>query len=234
MLDSITLKEAIAIAGPLGFPSKMPGTSYGISAKSCGVGAKLAQIEGSVCHGCYALKGNYLYPSVAKAHEKRLAGISHPAWAIAVAKQITVAHTTGQGRTGPIATGHHRWHDSGDLQDESHLAKICVVATLTPDVEHWLPTRELQIVKSYVANGGIVPPNLLIRVSATMVDGQATKAWPTTSTVHSTWNHYSPLCDHAPTPNAPYRCPAPEQDGRCGPCRACWSHAVPQTTYHKH
>lgn len=233
-LDSITLKDAIAIAGPLGFPSKMPGTSYGISAKSCVTGAILATIEGSVCHGCYALKGNYLYPSVAKAHEKRLAGISHPAWSIAVAKQITIAHETGMGRTGPIATGHHRWHDSGDIQDESHLAKICVVATLTPQIKHWLPTRELQIVKSYVAKGGIIPANLTIRVSATMIDGPATKAWPTTSGVHSNWIHYTPLSD-LPTPaQHGERCGAPDREGRCGPCRLCWDETVPHVTYHKH
>jgi hypothetical protein len=234
MLDSITLKEAIAIAGPLGFPSKMPGTSYGISAKACITGSKLAAIEGSTCHGCYALKGNYLYPSVEKAHEKRLAGISHPAWPIAVAKQITIAHETGKGRTGPIDSGWHRWHDSGDLQSESHLAKICVVATLTPHVRHWLPTRELQIVKSYVANGGIVPDNLLIRVSATMVDGQATKAWPHTSGVHTAWVHYTPLSDLPPPARHGERCTAPENDGRCGPCRMCWDPEIPHTTYAKH
>ena len=59
-----TLKAAKAIAGSLGKPSKMPGLSYGISAKRCIVGAKLATVEGSVCHGCYALKANYSYPSV--------------------------------------------------------------------------------------------------------------------------------------------------------------------------
>jgi hypothetical protein len=39
MLDSMTLKAATEIAGTLGFPSKMPGTSYGISAKACITGA---------------------------------------------------------------------------------------------------------------------------------------------------------------------------------------------------
>ena len=57
------ISEAIAVAGPLGYPSKMPGTAYGISAKACIIGAKLAKIPGSVCLGCYALKANYLYPS---------------------------------------------------------------------------------------------------------------------------------------------------------------------------
>ena len=57
-----TVAEAKRLTGGgLGYPSKMPGTSYGISAHDCITGAKLAKVEGSVCHGCYALKGNYGY-----------------------------------------------------------------------------------------------------------------------------------------------------------------------------
>ena len=63
---------AIKITGSLGKPSKMPGLSYGISAKLCKIGAKLAKIAGSTCHGCYALKANYSYPSVQKAHAKQI------------------------------------------------------------------------------------------------------------------------------------------------------------------
>ena len=43
------IKEAHAIAGSIGYPSKMPGTSYGLSAEKCITGSKLAQIEGSTC-----------------------------------------------------------------------------------------------------------------------------------------------------------------------------------------
>jgi hypothetical protein len=161
--------------------------------------------------------------------------MNHPAWPIAVAKLIMHAQETGVNRKGePIDLGWHRWHDSGDLQSEAHLAKICVVATLTPNVKHWLPTRELAIVLAYVRKGGVVPSNLTIRVSATMVDGPATKAWPITSGVHTAWTHFSPLVDHAPAPSNGARCTAPENDGKCGPCRMCWNPAVPHTTYHKH
>ena len=44
------------ITGTLSKPSKMPGWSYGIPAKECNIGSKLAKIPGTVCHGCYALK----------------------------------------------------------------------------------------------------------------------------------------------------------------------------------
>ena len=222
MKPLMTLKAAVAIAGPLGYPSKMPGTSYGISAHACITGAKLAQVPGSTCHGCYALKANYQYPSVAMAHAQRLAGITHPSWTIAMVTQLLVAHKRGTGRNGPIKRGWHRWHDSGDLQSVDHLTKICAVAALTPRIRHWLPTRELVIVKAYVAKGGIVPSNLVIRVSATMVDGNATAAWPTTSGVHS----------HEPAKG--FACPANTRGNVCGPCRACWKPEVAHTSYHLH
>ena len=60
-----TVAEAKRLTGGgLGYPSKMPGTSYGISAHDCITGAKLAKVQGSVCHGCYALKGNYGFANV--------------------------------------------------------------------------------------------------------------------------------------------------------------------------
>jgi len=60
------------ITGTLSKPSKMPGWSYGIPAKECKTGSKLAKIPGTVCHGCYALKGCYVFPNVQEAQYKRL------------------------------------------------------------------------------------------------------------------------------------------------------------------
>lgn len=230
MPKTTTIRHARDVAGSIGFPSKMPGTSYGISAHACITGAKLATVPGSVCHGCYALGGNYVYPSVQQAHEKRLQGITSPEWTGAMVTLLRAAHAKGTNRQGqPIARGWHRWHDSGDLQSVEHLTKIAAVAALTPELRHWLPTREMGIVARYKAQGGTVPPNLLIRVSATMVDGAATKAWPTTSGVHTRAPHRSPLNDEAT-----HVCPAPLQDNACGDCRACWSHDVKHVSYHLH
>jgi hypothetical protein len=216
----LSIKQATAIAGPLGYPSKMPGTSYGISAHACKVGAKLAKVPGSTCHGCYALKGNYKYPSIAMSHAKRLAGITDPSWTIAMVTLLNAAHVRGTGRNGAFSKGWHRWHDSGDLQSVEHLTKICAVAAATPHIRHWLPTREHAMVKSYVAKGGIVPDNLVIRLSATMVDGAPSAQWPTTSGVHNAAAPQGEACRAV--------------DGKCGECRACWSHDVKHVSYHLH
>ena len=214
--------------GGLGYPSKMPGTSYGIPAEACKTGAKLRLVEGSTCFNCYAFEGNYLYPSVAKAEAARLESIKRDDWAPIMARALTHMHSLDKngmprkGRNGPIVPGWHRWHDAGDVQSVEHLAKICEVARLTPQIWHWLPMREYAMLKAYLAAGGDIPENLCIRVSAPMIDGAPPSWWPQTSTVHDT--------------NAPigHKCPAPTQDNYCGECRACWNREVGNVSYHLH
>lgn len=201
------------VGGSLGSVGKMPGRSYSISAHACITGSKLASVPGSVCSGCYALdRGNYQYNSVKTAHKRRLASLTGPHWAAAMA--FLLQHYKEKW---------FRWHDAGDLQSVEHLTKICAVAALTPKTRHWLPTRELSIVQAYIAKGGSVPDNLTIRVSATMIDGRATAKWPTVSLVHS----------KEPDSTA-HVCPAPTQNNNCGKCRACWSKEIPCVTYHRH
>ncbi len=221
----LTLKAARAITGGgLGFPSKMPGTSYGLPAQACLVGSRLASIPGSVCHGCYALKGNYLYPSVETSQSRRLASIANPSWTMAMVTLLEHGRKHGAGH-GKLRRRirYHRWHDSGDLQSVAHLTKIAAVAAATPRIKHWLPTRETKIVLDYVNAGGVIPSNLVVRISATMVDGPATRQWPTTSGVHS-----------GAKPSSGRACPAPKQGNKCGNCRACWSRDVEHVSYHKH
>ena len=50
-------KEAREITGGLSKPSKMPGPAHNLPAQACKTGAKLVKVPGSVCAGCYALKG---------------------------------------------------------------------------------------------------------------------------------------------------------------------------------
>ena len=74
-------KEANQITGGLSKPSKMPGYAYNIPATRCKVGAKLVKVPGSVCHGCYALKGRYRFRNVKEALERRYqAAMNNPNW----------------------------------------------------------------------------------------------------------------------------------------------------------
>jgi len=160
--------EAWTLVGGLSKPSKMPGWSIGIPAKECKTGKKLRQIKNSVCEGCYALKGCYVFDIVQKAQYKRLEAINHPDWVLAMATLINSKKPDV-----------FRWHDSGDVQDLQHLEKIYEVCRLTPSKRHWMPTREAWI-KDHMAS---CPDNLVIRFSSPMVDQGPVMSWPNTSTV---------------------------------------------------
>ena len=163
-------KEAWALVGGLSKPSKMPGWSIGIPAKECKTGGKLVNVKGSVCEGCYALKGCYVFKVVQEAQYKRLKAIRHPDWVTAMATLINSKKADV-----------FRWHDSGDVQDLEHLQKIYEVCRLTPTKRHWMPTREAWI-KDHVSRA---PDNLIIRFSMPMIDQAAAGGWANTSTVVS-------------------------------------------------
>ena len=206
-----TIKAATTIAGSLSEPSKMPGHAYGLPAEECQVGARLVGVAGSVCDDCYALKGFYqTYAKTVKpAQYKRLdAAINHPEWIDAMAVLIS--------RSGD---SHFRWHDSGDLQSVDHLRRIVQVCERTPDVMHWLPTREYRYVLQYLTAFGPLPMNLTVRLSAHMLDKIAPDYGLPTSTV---------VTDDT------YTCPASEQNNECRECRNCWNPNVPNVAYKAH
>ena len=206
----MNIKEAKISTGGLSRPSKMPGYSYNLPAERCNVGSKLVKVSGTVCDGCYALKGRYRFPNVKEALERRYqAAKNNPGWIYGMVwdiKRVTDKSTVKE----------FRWHDAGDLIDLQHLLRIFEVCKLTPDVKHWLPTRESQILSNI--DPRMVPDNLIIRLSATMVDGPAPKSWPWTSTV---------VKDGA-------SCPAPKQNNECKDCRACWDKKVKNVSYGEH
>jgi len=226
MSHIMTAKAAAEIAGSLGFPSKMPGTAYGLPAQACITGAKLHAVPDTVCSDCYALKANYQYPSVKTAQARRLAAIENPHWVPAIVSMLRKAHGLDGGKVHPSVTdpGWHRWHDAGDIQSVAHLVAICEVARATPEIQHWLPTRELTILRAFYAAGHIKPANLMIRVSALMIDGAPPSRFIYTSSVY----------DKAPPRPSAHKCPAYTQGGKCGDCRACWSHDVAEVAYPRH
>jgi hypothetical protein len=201
------IKDASKIIVSLSKPEKMPGFAYGLPAWECKTGGKLVKVPGSVCFGCYAMKGNYTrFPEIKKSQYKRLDSLKHPLWVEAMASMINSDRVKKRGV--------FRWHDAGDVQDLDHLNKIFEVCKLTPDVKHWMPTREAWI-KDHLSR---CPDNLIIRLSMTMIDQPAAGSWPNTSTVVTTGA----------------KCPAPKQGGQCLDCRACWNKDIKNISYCKH
>lgn len=203
--------------------SKMPCPSFSLPAQACKVGSKLAQIKGSVCHGCYALKGRYRMPNVLNPREGNLSSIPAegdiPGW-LNWAEYMAFAIDNSKASK----VGYFRWHDSGDIQGLTHLRAIVVIAEELPAISFWLPTKEKAVVAQFIREGGKVPPNLTVRVSAAMIDGKA-PAVPDgiqTSTVHRAGAAQG------------HQCNAPAQGGKCGDCRACWDKTVKNVSYAYH
>ena len=205
----ITKKEAAATVGTLTTTSKMPCRSYDLPVTACQAGFKLAQLAGSICSDCYAAKGNYVRfaNNIEPAQHVRLSEITNPYWVESMAALI------GQDEF-------FRWFSSGDLQSLGMFKNIVAVAQLTPWCSHWLATREYSIIKEYIAGGGVVPDNLIVRLSATYPDQAAQLPASlrgikniTTSNAHTS----APLG---------LECQSPKHGGACGPCRACWTDKV--------
>lgn len=213
IMQKIQAKEIIG--GDLSITNKMPCKSFNLPAWECKTGSKLSKVKGSSCYNCYAKKGNYVrFPNVKKAQYKRLNQIMNPAWVDAMVNLI-------EREVKRINESIFRWHDAGDIQHIPHLKNIVEVANKTPDVKHWIPTQENKIVNDFIKAGGIIPDNLIVRVSASMVNGKPPKNAKYTSTVHTT----KPIG---------HECPASNQGGQCLSCRACWNTSIKNVSYKQH
>ena len=203
------VKEAIQSGKISKGNSKMPGTSYAIDAFACKTGSKLAEIKGTPCASCYARKLQKLRPSVNQGYKSNLEkwqNASQQTWIEAMVFQIN--------RSG---TKYHRWFDSGDLQSRTMLDSIIEVCKRTPNVKHWLPTQERDIIRDVDT-----PDNLVIRLSGSKVNGRAPSA-DNTSTVFD--KHGEPIGQE---------CLAYTRGNNCGDCRACWNPSVKNVSYKKH
>jgi hypothetical protein len=209
-MDTQQLQQARQDKKLLSNVSKMPGYSISRSAWLCGVGSRLAEIEGSTCEKCYARKGMYHMPNVKAKMIEREAFFNAPDF---VPRMVNVLNI--------VRSEWFRWFDSGDVGSVGMALNIIEVCRQTPHKRHWIPSREFKVWTRALQIDRL-PDNAVLRMSAHMVDGPRPKAWPTTSTVHTGKKTLGRAC------------PAPDQDGKCGDCRACWSLDVPNVSYHIH
>lgn len=215
----IAKAAAQAVCGSLTQTSKMPCKSSSLPTEACITGSHMATMPGSICASCYADKGFYkMYANTIKpAQFARLDAV----W-----QAMESADNAALWVSGMVsligADQYFRWHDSGDLQGLSHLELIAAVCEATPGCTHWLPTREYSTVKDYIAKHGSLPANLIVRLSAMYPDepvkipaSLSGVAGITASNVHSAGKSF-----------VGERCSAPDNNGACGSCRACWTMAV--------
>lgn len=214
--DAMTKTQALAQAkdriGGFSTPSKMPGLSYSLPANECVIGQMLAKRPGTVCSGCYALKGRYMFPTVQNALKRRsrIVRENPEAWANAVIELLPYASPDVKD---------FRWHDSGDLQGMEHLQAIVRIARELPQFRFWLPTKEYALINRFMLTIGVFPSNLIVRVSAPKLGD---------TTFPSVTGYVSYVADSG------VNCPAPMQGGKCLDCRNCWDVNVPIVVYKRH
>lgn len=184
--------------------------SISLDANKCKTGSKLAKIKNTVCSGCYALKGCYVFPVVKNAMARRLEFFNSKNFI-----PIMVWLLQSQKKK------YFRWFDSGDIQNIFMALNILEVCKQTPNINHWIPTKELKMWRQALKIQPL-PKNVVLRASAPMVDQKPVKGFNNTSTVHEKKKAFG------------LECIAYKQDGKCLDCKACYDSKVKNVSYPKH
>ena len=190
--------------------SKLGVKSISLDAKKCKTGSKLAKKSGTVCNGCYALKGCYVFPVVKDAMARRLEFFNSKNFI-----PIMVWLLQSQKKK------FFRWFDSGDVQDVFMALNILEVCRLTPNIKHWIPSKEYKIWRQALKIQKL-PDNVVLRMSSPNIDQEPLKEFQNTSTVHENKKAFG------------LECIAYKQDGKCLDCKACYNPKIKNISYPLH
>jgi len=192
---------------------KMPCRSWSLQALttcagSIGTNGKLVD----ACKGCYATTGNYRFPNVKQPRESNQKDWKRTYWVSDMVAELDNDR-------------YFRWFDSGDVYSLKLAEKILAVMVATPWVKHWLPTRMHKFVKFHGVFAEMEAlPNVVVRYSSDSVTGETVSGRNTSTIVASldSGNGNLTVCESS------------TRDGKCGPCRACWSQDVSVIAYPAH
>jgi len=207
---SLNKEEKIYYKKMLSSTSKLGVKSISLDAKKCRTGSKLAKKSGTVCNGCYALKGCYVFPVVKDAMQRRLDFFNSPNF-------ISIMVWLLQSQRKKF----FRWFDSGDIQNVFMGLNILEICKLTPDIKHWIPTKEYKFWRQ-VLKIEKLPDNVVLRISSPNIDQEPLKGFNNTSTVHENKKAFG------------LECIAYKQDGKCLDCKACYDPKIKNISYPKH
>ena len=190
--------------------SKLGVKSISLDARKCKTGSKLAKKPGTVCNGCYALKGCYVFPVVKDAMARRLEFFNSKDFI-----PIMVWLLQSQKKK------YFRWFDSGDIQNVFMGLNILEICKQTPDIKHWIPSKEYKMWRQ-VLKIEKLPDNVCLRISSPKIDQAPLKEFSNTSTVHKKKKAFG------------LECIAYKQDGKCLDCKACYNSKIKNISYPLH
>lgn len=163
------------------------------------------------CAGCYAVGGNYRFRNVVEPREENQIDWKRDNW---VSDMVAALRNER----------FFRWFDSGDMYALPLAEKILLVMEATPDVRHWLPTRMHKFAKfADVLVRMQALPNVMVRPSSDSVTGE-----------YETGLHGSTIVPDTMPRQGVKLCHAATNDGKCGPCRDCYSKDIPVIGYLAH
>ena len=165
----------------------------------------------AACAGCYAVGWNYRFRNVVEPREENREDWKRDNW---VTDMVAALRNER----------YFRWFDSGDMYALPLAEKILLVMQSTPDVKHWLPTRMHKFAKfGPVLAAMQALPNVMVRPSSDSVTGE-----------YESGLHGSTIVPDTMPRNGVKLCHAATNDGKCGPCRDCYSKDIPVIGYLAH
>lgn len=164
------------------------------------------------CSGCYATTGCYNFKGTKAVRSDNKAAWQEDSWTDIMVQSLKKQK-------------YFRWFDSGDMYSLSLAEKMLAIMVATPHVKHWLPTRMYKFAKfqDIIAKMQALP-NVMVRPSSDAIDGTYTKG------VHGS----TIIPEGMTVPAGVTVCKAPESNGKCNGCRACYSKDVPVIGYIAH
>ena len=107
------------------------------------------------------------------------------------------------------------------LTSELKHGNILEICKLTPDIKHWIPSKEYKMWRQ-VLKIQKLPDNVVLRISSPNIDQEPLKGFNNTSTVHKNKKAFG------------LECIAYKQDGKCLECKACYNSKVKNISYPLH
>lgn len=196
---------------------KMPCRSWSLQALTTCPGSK--SVNGGLvdaCRGCYATTGNYRFPNVKAPRIHNQQDWKRDSWSAEMIEALDNDR-------------YFRWFDSGDLYDIRLARKVLEVMKATPHCRHWLPTRMHKFEKFQTILAEMSElPNVTVRLSSDSVTGELVAPMAgvdTSSTIVPAVDNITPTMA---------LCEASTREGKCGPCRQCWSKDIKVIAYPAH
>lgn len=188
--------------------------TFGLPAgKTCPGAIENGKIS-DVCRGCYAKGGHYRFHNVKDSRERNLKQTKERQFVSNMVDAIYDARPEFM-----------RWFDSGDIYSREFADKVYAVCVSTPTVKHWIASRVLSLPDwQYYRALFESLPNVRVRSSYGGLDAKFKKGIHTAIVVP----------DSVKVPKGAYLCPATENRGTCGNCKACWDKKVKLVAYRPH